>query len=383
VTVASPFTAAGEAVTVRPIQRGDVEPYRRAVGMSRERLGRWNPVDPDDIVRHLTAQSDLHRTFLVLARDPCGEHGIVGKINVTNVVRGRFQSAALGYDAYDPYAGRRLFREGLGLVVGVAFTAREAGGMGLHRVEASVQPGNVASAGVLRSLGFRREGFTPRMLRLGGPDGREDWRDHERYAVTADEWPAQPYRPQARRRLVVLVNGMPGSGKTTLAADLADELALPLLSKDLIKETVADHLPPGRLAEAAQRGSWLGVGAAESLWSLLAGCPGGAVVESWWSPQDAPLVEAGLRRARVQPRDTVEVWCDVPVATARARYEGRAAQRHAVHGPQTGLPWWDGDGPAAARPLGLGAVLRADTGAPLSRGALVRLALAARAAVTD
>lgn len=381
--VASPFTAAGKAVSVRPIQRGDVERYRRAVGMSRERLARWNPVDPDDIVRHLTAQSDLHRTFLVLANDPCGEHGIVGKINVTNVVRGRFQSAALGYDSYDPYAGRRLFREGLGLVVGVAFTPRERGGMGLHRVEASVQPGNVASAGVLRSLGFRHEGFTPRMLRLGGPDGREDWRHHERYAVTADEWPGQPYAPQGRQQLVVLVNGLPGSGKTTLATDLAGELGLPLLCKDLIKETVADHLPQDVLQRAQGSGSWLGAGAAESLWSLLASCPAGAVVESWWSPADRSLVAAGLTRAGVDPARTVEVWCDVPLELARRRYEARADQRHVVHGPHVGLPWWDGDGPASARPLGLGTVLRADTSAPLGRGALVRLALAARAAATS
>jgi ribosomal-protein-alanine N-acetyltransferase len=254
--------------------------------------------------------------------------------------------------------------------------------MGLHRVEASVQPGNVASAGVLRSLGFRREGFTPRMLRLVGPDGREDWRDHERFAITADEWPAQPYAPQERRRLVVLVNGLPGSGKTTLASVLADDLGLPLLSKDTIKETVADHLPQDLLACAQGSESWLGAGAAESLWSLLRACPLGAVVESWWSPQDVPLVQAGLHRAGVDPASTIEVWCDVPVVAARARYEGRATQRHAVHGPQVGLPWWVGEGPAAARPLGLGTVLRVDTSAPLSRGAVVRLALAARAGAT-
>jgi predicted kinase len=252
--------------------------------------------------------------------------------------------------------------------------------MGLHRVEASVQPGNVASAGVLRSLGFRREGFTPRMLRLAGPDGHEDWRDHERFAVTADEWPAQPYPAPVRRPLVVLVNGLPGSGKSTLAADLADELGLSLLAKDTIKETVADHLPQDVLERAKGAGSWLGAGASESLWSLLTSCPCGAVVEGWWSPDHHALVAAGLTRAGVDPATTVEVWCDVPVELAKRRFEARAAERHAVHGPQMGLPRWDGEEPGAARPLALGTVLRADTSAPLSRGQVVRLALAARAA---
>jgi ribosomal-protein-alanine N-acetyltransferase len=367
-------------VTVRPVRREDVQPYRRAVELSRPRLARWNPVDPDDILRHIDAQSDLHRTFLVVALDPGGEHGVVGKINVTNVVRGRFQSASLGYDSYDPYVGRGLFREGLGLVVGVALAPAEQGGMGLHRLEASVQPGNVTSAGVLRSLGFRHEGFTPRMLRLGGPDGREDWRDHERFALTAEEWPAEPYRQHDRRRVVVLVNGLPGSGKTTLAAALADELSLPLLSKDAVKESVADQLPDDVLARAAGSGSWLGAGAAESLWSLLGSCPTGAVVESWWSREHGDLVAAGLTRAGVDPADSVEVWCDVSPDVARTRYEGRADQRHPVHGQQVGLPWWDGAEPAAARPLGLGPVLTVDTSRPLSRGEVVRLAVAARAA---
>jgi ribosomal-protein-alanine N-acetyltransferase len=384
VNAAEPLTAAAQRVTVRPIRREDVAPYRQAVELSRARLSRWNPVDPSDILRHLDAQSDLHRTFVVLALDTVGaaadEHGIVGKINVTNVVRGRFQSAALGYDAYDPYAGRGLFREGLRLVVGLALTPVEHGGMGLHRVEASVQPGNVASAGVLRSLGFRHEGFTPRMLRLGGPDGREDWRDHERFAITADEWPAEPYARQERRRLVVLVNGLPGSGKSTLATAVAEELGLPLLSNDTIKETVGDHLPKDVLERAAGSGSWLGAGAAESLWNLLAGCPRGAVVESWYSSRNAALVDDGLRRAGADPASTVEIWCDVAPDVARARYEGRADERHAVHGGQIGLPWWDGDEPGAARPLELGTVLRIDTSEPLTRSQVVRLALAARAA---
>jgi ribosomal-protein-alanine N-acetyltransferase len=311
VSVRHPLRATGDRVAVRPISREDVEPYRRAVELSRDRLSRWNPVDPDDILRHLAAQSDLHRTFLVVATDPAGEHGVVGKINVTNVVRGRFQSAALGYDAYDPYAGRGLFREGLALVIGLALTPLDHGGMGLHRVEASVQPGNVTSAGVLRSLGFRHEGCTPHMLRLGGPDGREDWRDHERYAVTADEWPAEPYARQERPRVVVLVNGLPGSGTSTLAADLAAELGLPLLT---------DH--------------------DSEVWSLVGRCPCGAVVDGSWAQHDAPLIEEGLRRL--------------------------GAVRAVEVTTSTGL--------------GLGTELQVDGSAPLTRGQVVRLALAARAA---
>ena len=372
--------AIGSRVEVRPATEDDLGPYRMAVEFSAARLARWNAVDPSDLQRHLRAQSDAHRTFLVVAREREASHGIVGKINVTNVVRGRFASATLGYDAYDPYVGKGLFAEGLRLVVSLALRPAADGGMGLHRVEANVQPGNVRSARVLRSLGFRHEGETPQMLYLAArgadADGREAWRDHERYAVTADEWPAQPWAPHRRARRVVLVNGLPGAGKTTLARALSDELVLPLLSKDTVKEEVGGQLPEQVLQAVAGQSSPLGGGAAESLWALLRHFPTGALVESWYDETSRGFVEAGLRRAGVDPAATVEVWCDVPAELARRRFEERV--RHRVHGPQVGLPWWSGPGPAHAAPLAIGPVLRVGTAAPLQPGDVVRVALQVR-----
>ena len=69
-----------------------------------------------------------------------------------------------------------LMREGLQRVTRVAFQE-----MGLHRLEANIQPGNAASIALARSCGFRREGYSPRYLKLRGR-----WRDHERWALLKD-----------------------------------------------------------------------------------------------------------------------------------------------------------------------------------------------------
>jgi len=325
----APLRAEGERVQVRTVQPGDLASYPMAVEQSRVRLSQWNPVDPDDLGRHLAAQSRDHRTFVVHARAPEGGHDLVGKVNVTNVTRGRLLSASMGYDAYDPYAGRGLFAEGLRLVVGLVLAAEPAG-MGLHRLEADVQPGNTVSAGLLRSLGFQREGSFPRMLWLPDASGRERWRDHDSYVMTAEDWPAAPYAQPRPWRTVVLVNGLPAVARTALARALAVELSLPLLSPDLAGGGTGD----------------------EALWALLGAAPAGGVVEGWFEPQAAPAVAAGLACAGYAVEDVPEVWCDGPAARP---------------------------GSAAAGPLGAGPSLRMDTTAAVPPSAVTRVALWARA----
>ncbi len=91
------------------------------------------------------------------------------------------QSAYLGYAVGKPFAGQGYMREGIELVLRHAFTT-----LRLHRVEANIQPDNHASIALARGAGFRREGFSPRYLKIGGR-----WRDHERWAILADEWRAR------------------------------------------------------------------------------------------------------------------------------------------------------------------------------------------------
>jgi ribosomal-protein-alanine N-acetyltransferase len=221
-------------VLVRTVRPDDDEPYRRAVLASAERMRRWNPVNPDDLPRQIALQSVDHRTFFVFAREPEADQPMVGRVNLNGVVRGRFRSVSMGYDAYDPYAGRGLFAEGLRLVVGLAFASVADGGMDLHRVEASVQPGNTRSAGLLRSLGFRHEGTSPRLLFLPDDQHDEQWRDHERYAVTTEEWPAAAYAVSEPPRLVVLLDTAGKRDGWDHARAVARELGLPLVPADLI-----------------------------------------------------------------------------------------------------------------------------------------------------
>ena len=134
---------------------------------------------------------------LARARDPRGEYRLIwrkadgvllGAIALSEIVRGKFQSGYLGYYLGAAHTGQGYMTEALQLMLATAFRR-----LRLHRVEANIQPNNRASIRLVKRAGFRREGFSPRYLKIGGR-----WRDHERWALLADEW--RPFDRNSHRR---------------------------------------------------------------------------------------------------------------------------------------------------------------------------------------
>jgi ribosomal-protein-alanine N-acetyltransferase len=151
--------------------------FLAAVHRSRKLHAPWvaPPATPHAYRTYLRRlRRSIHVGYFVCLRDA---NEIVGVAEIGQIVQGALRSAYLGYYAFTPYARQGLMTEGLALVIRDAFRL-----LRLHRLEANIQPGNRASRSLARRLGFRREGYSKRYLKIRGR-----WRDHERWALLADE----------------------------------------------------------------------------------------------------------------------------------------------------------------------------------------------------
>ena len=173
--------AEGPRVGIRHFSHADAAEFTARARQSKDLHHPWlfPPVDTRAYAAYADRLIDdpTRAGFLVCEREDAGAAGgIVGFININNIVTGAFRCGALGYGAFAHAAGRGLMGEGLDLVLRQAF-----GPLGLHRLEANVQPDNKASIALVRRAGFRLEGFSPDFLLIDGA-----WRDHERWALTQE-----------------------------------------------------------------------------------------------------------------------------------------------------------------------------------------------------
>jgi ribosomal-protein-alanine N-acetyltransferase len=170
----------GERVFLRAPAGRDREEFI-ALNRASRRLHRGlvaPPIEPEQFDAFLKRSRMADSACFLICRAEDG--AIVGSINLSQIVRGNFESAYVGYYVGARHAGRGYMTEAIQLTLRHAFEELK-----LHRLEANIQPGNVASIALVRRAGFTREGYSQRYLKICGR-----WRDHERWAITVEGWEA-------------------------------------------------------------------------------------------------------------------------------------------------------------------------------------------------
>lgn len=164
----------GPRVGIRHIQRQDYNELTALAQESAEMLHRWLGAHEDTVEAFESRlgrfEQPTHEGFVICLRST---GAVVGGVNINNIVKGSLQSGALGYTAYASTTGHGYMTEGLGLVIQFAFDQ-----LGLHRLEANIQPDNTSSLNLVKRLGFQREGYSAAFQLING-----EWRDHERWAI--------------------------------------------------------------------------------------------------------------------------------------------------------------------------------------------------------
>ncbi|MDR3493637.1 MAG: AAA family ATPase [Ancalomicrobiaceae bacterium] len=168
-------------------------------------------------------------------------------------------------------------------------------------------------------------------------------------------------------KAALLVNGLPASGKTSVARAVTTRTGWPLLTLDSIKEPFFDQLGIGdRDFNRA-----LGRGAYHAIWSIIADGPDGlhVVIDAWFWLEPLEVLHRSLVLAGVT--HVAEVWCEAPGEVLAERYVGRAAQRHAGH-PGVEYAAELMAKALTAHPLDVFPLLRVDSTRPLDVDGLMR-----------
>ena len=177
-----------ERLVLRPLRPEDRAEYVRIEREGRDHFRPWVATPPEGDTPERAFERELERSITDRAAGTgerraaeLADGRIAGLFALSQIFRGAFLSAYAGWRVAADCTGRGLATEGVVALLDLAF-APEPLGLGLHRVQANVIPGNAASLRVAEKAGFRREGVALRYLKI---DGR--WQDHVMFAKTAEE----------------------------------------------------------------------------------------------------------------------------------------------------------------------------------------------------
>jgi len=174
-----------DGYAIRALNEADAPSLAAAYRRNRDHLAPWEPIRDADFY------SDDGQAAAVLATLKAAAEGtqdpwlitygadVVGRVTLSNIARGMFLSASIGYWTDLTHTGRGLATEAVG------FAVLRADELGLHRVEAGTLALNLASQRVLLKCGFERVGLAREYLFIAG-----QWQDHEVFQRILNNRPA-------------------------------------------------------------------------------------------------------------------------------------------------------------------------------------------------
>lgn len=165
----------GGMVQLRLLTEEDSAPLAELRVRNRAYLTPWEPERPDEFFSVRGQRTDIQ---VALARHERGDAvpfvilddkgAMAGRLTLSGIVRGPFQSCALGYWVSEDRTGKGIATTAVTDAVTYAFHE-----LGLHRVQAETLLANAPSQRVLERNGFAPFGLAPRYLRIAGR-----WQDH-------------------------------------------------------------------------------------------------------------------------------------------------------------------------------------------------------------
>ena len=167
-------------------------------------------------------------------------------------------------------------------------------------------------------------------------------------------------------KFAILVNGVPASGKSTVARAIAGRLGAPLMTLDTVKDPLFKHFGTGD----REHNRALGRASYEIIFAALADWPDLSIVviDAWFGFQPPEVLERHLATAGIAW--TAEVWCHAPGPVVARRYEERLGARSAGHPGADYVPELI-DLNARAAPNGRGPCYSIDTTEPLDLDAVM------------
>lgn len=175
----------GRGVYLRAPQMTDFAEWTELRACSRAFLTPWEPTWPVDDLTRAAFRRRIKRYSRDMRDDTAypffvfdgNEERLLGGVTLSHVCRGVTQSCALGYWIGEPFARRGHMTAAVRTILPFVFDQ-----LRLHRVEAACLPTNTASIKLLENVGFVREGFARRYLRING-----SWQDHILFAILKDD----------------------------------------------------------------------------------------------------------------------------------------------------------------------------------------------------